>query len=106
MGGERTGDASGRSWRASALIAAAWTAALTGASVGLFFIEETYITTNRAFNAVLIAVTAAFVAAPFAAGSLHGSRRVRSLVAALGIIGLVASIRYGSWAYSTIGGGP
>lgn len=93
-------------WAASALIAIAWSGALTASFIGLFFLEETYLTTNPAFNAVMVVVVASFVASPLAAGSLHGSRRVRLLVALLGIPGLLVSLLYGSWAYSSIGGGP
>lgn len=93
-------------WARSLLIAAGWAIALTAVSISLFYLEETHITTNRAFNAVKAVVVASFVAAPLAAGALHRSRRVRLLVGLFGIAGLVVSLVYGSWAYSSIGGGP
>ncbi|MFM2183434.1 MAG: hypothetical protein RJB61_1728 [Actinomycetota bacterium] len=93
-------------WAASGLIAAGWSTALTTASIVLIYLEETYITTNPAYRAVMVVVVTSFVASPFAAGAVHRSRRVRLLVALLGTAGLLVSLAYGSWAYSSIGGGP
>lgn len=94
------------SWAASGLIAAGWTVALTAASIGLIYLEESFLTTNPAYRAVMVVVVTSFVASPFAAGAVHRSRRVRLLVALLGTAGLLVSLAYGSWAYSSIGGGP
>ena len=98
--------ASGMSTGVATIVAVAWVAALVGVSIGLFFSEESRVTTNPAFVAVLVVVTVAFVVAPFLAGRIHRTTTVRNVVAVLGVVGWLVCMRYGFWAYSNIGGGP
>jgi hypothetical protein len=90
----------------AAWVAAAWVIALVGLSIALVYFEETQITTNEAYDRVMIAITLVFILAPPILGLLHRSVNVGAFVAMFGLIGWLVSIYYGSWAYTNVGGGP
>lgn len=90
----------------AAWVAVAWVVALVGLSIALVYYEETQITTNEAYDRVMIAITMAFIVAPPVLGLLHRSVNVGAFVAMFGLIGWLICIYYGSWAYTNVGGGP
>lgn len=83
-----------------------WTSVLTSTSIGLLTLEESVVATNPAFRLAMGIVTVTFLSAPLVARALHRSPRVTVLVGACGVVGWIASVCYGLWAYTAIGGGP
>jgi len=94
------------SWRRAAAIAVAYVLVVVVGSTIAIVHEERSVRTNPAFHRVMWQMRAAVALAVVAAIVVHRSSRIVGLVVLIGLFGWLFCEMFGTWAYSSIGGGP